>query len=161
MFITSRLFPLACDTEHSYCWFWGCTDDTKHFLGAQIRFVLKCSAPVHCCMKASLFRQTNLNSVNETTNFVIHFINNFSWSAIPSQVLNYVWWECTDWQRPSNLCLPFSWDWTNFLLSSWYRTLFWVQYNVSNTLMLWLVFSSACPNRRTFWGLVLCQWGGE
>jgi len=53
------------------------------------------SASVYCYMKGVLIRRTNLSSVNETTAFVAHFMNNFSWSAVLSSVLS-----CEPWFSP-------------------------------------------------------------
>lgn len=46
----------------------------------------------------------------------------------------------------------FGWNRVNFLSSSWYKAVFWIQdeNNVDNTLMFQFLLSSACSKSRTF-----------
>ena len=60
------------------------------------------------------------------------------------------------------VCPGFGWDRVNFLSSSWYSVMFWVQYekNVDNTLMFSLLLSSVYTESRIFQLLVPSQQEG-
>lgn len=56
-------------------------------------------------------------------------------------------------------CPGFGWDRVNFLPSSWYSAVLWIQYenNVDNTLVFLLLLSSAYSKSRTFQLPMVCQ----
>lgn len=60
-------------------------------------------------------------------------------------------------EQTKTKCSGFSWDKVSFLPSSRCNVLFWIQHenNVDNTLVFWLLLSSACSQQRTS----QCQWG--